>query len=182
MALENLWKAWLGEEEIRARLQCAPLDRLVGVAREQDHSTAPGAGICLDPPDGRDAVDLRHGEIHHYHIGCVVESSLDGSEAIAGGDHRESTTAEVFRIEIADVDGVIRDQDDGWTSRGSSSTRSRGNSVFRCALDVACRLAVLMTSGRGHARGMLKWSSSGSIPTPPICSPSTTRPSCEPVE
>src|SRR6185436_12664125 len=115
VALQNVRQAGLGEEQVRARFQCAPFDNPVQVAGEKDHATPQCTGVGLDPPDGRDAVDLGHGEVHHDDVGYMLESRLDGADAIPGGDHSEAAGVEVFRVEVAGVGGVVGDQDDRWS-------------------------------------------------------------------
>jgi multidrug efflux pump subunit AcrA (membrane-fusion protein) len=64
----------------------------VGMHAQENHG-----GLRLfgsDPAGGLDAVEHGHGDIHHYHIRCVLLGHGDGLAAIAGvGDHQEAQLA-----------------------------------------------------------------------------------------
>lgn len=52
--------------------------------------------------------------VHHHYVRDVFQSSLDGPRPVLSSDDSEATAAEVIRVVVAGVGGVVRDEDDRW--------------------------------------------------------------------
>ena len=111
LIFEIFWQARLRQERIGTGLQRALLDGLVGVAREEDHRYVTGARLGLEVLDRGDAVDSRHREVHHDHVGPVPRGRHDAALAVVRRRYPEAERPEVLRVQVAYVGPVIHDED-----------------------------------------------------------------------